>query len=129
DVSWGVTTGLGSASQKVTSYPLQAVVGVATLISAKTSLNLQAGYVNGFYSAGPSYSGVSVGAQLGYRYSPLGRATIAYNLIYNDSVNANYYRDHVFQLNIEQLFAPFVLVAQPEIHLRQYNGVLPTVMG
>jgi hypothetical protein len=127
DVSWGVTSGLGSDAAKVTSYPLQAVAGVATLFSAKTTLNLQAGYVNGFYSAGPSYSGVTVGAQVGYRYTPLGRAALAYNLLYNDSVNANYYRDHVIQLNVEQLLPPFVLLVQPEVHLRNYAGTL--VMG
>jgi hypothetical protein len=127
DVSWGVTSALGDSSTKVTSYPLQAVAGVATLLSAKTTLNFQAGYVNGFYSSGPSYSSVTIGAQLGYRYSPLGRATLGYNLLYNDSVNANYYRDHVIALNVEQLFAPFVFVAQPEVHFRRYEGTL--VMG
>jgi hypothetical protein len=126
DFSWGVTAGLGGDSMKNTSYPLQAVAGVATLFSAKTSLNLQAGYVNGFYSAGPSYSSVTVSSQLGYRYSPLGRATVAYSLIYNDSVNANYYRDHVVQLNIEQLFAPLVFMVQPELHFRRYEGTLIT---
>lgn len=125
DVSWGVTAGLGD-SMKVTSYPLQAMGGIATLLGAKTTVNLQAGYVNGFYSAGPSYSSVTVGAQLGYRYSPLGRATLAYDLIYADSVNANFYRDHVVRLNLEQLFAPFVLMAQPEVHFRRYEGTLVT---
>ena len=131
DFSWGFTGALGTPSTmvapKVSSYPLALVAGVATLLSAKTSLNFQAGYVNGFYSAPPSYQSVTIGAQLGYRYSPLGRATLAYNLLYADSVNANFYRDHVIQLNIEQLFAPFVFVAQPEVHFRRYEGTL--VMG
>ena len=127
DFSWGISSGLGSSATKVTSYPLQAVAGVATLFSAKTSLNFQAGYVNGFYSSGPSYSGVTVGAQLGYRYSPLGRVALGYDLIYNDSVNANFYRDHVVRLNVEQLFAPFVFMAQPEVHWRRYEGTI--VMG
>jgi opacity protein-like surface antigen len=126
DFSWGVTSGLGT-STKVTSYPLQLLAGVATLLSAKTSLNVQAGYVNGFYSAPPSYQSVTVGTQLSYRYSPLGKATLAYHLLYADSVNANYYRDHVIQFNVEQLFAPFVFVAQPEVHIRKYDGTL--VMG
>jgi hypothetical protein len=129
DVSMGVFGGIGD-SMKVSSYPLQAIAGISTLASAKTSLNLQAGYVNGFYSSGPSYSGVTVGAQVGYRYTPLGRATLGYHLLYNDSVNANYYRDHVVQLNIEQLFAPFVLLVQPEIHFRRYDGtIVPGVNG
>lgn len=128
DFSWGVTTGLGSDAMKTTSYPLTLLGGVATLLSAKTSLNFQAGYVNGFYSAGPSYSSVTLGAQLGYRYSPLGRAALAYDLLYTDSVNANYYRDHVIRLNVQQLFAPFVFMAQPEVHFRRYEGIT-LVMG
>jgi hypothetical protein len=127
DLSWGVTAGLGSGAMKNTSYPLQAIAGIATLFTPKTTLNVHAGYVNGFYSAGPSYSSVTVGAQVGYRYTPLGRATLAYHLLYNDSVNANYYRDHVIQLNVEQLFPPFVFVAQPEVHFRKYDGTI--VMG
>jgi hypothetical protein len=131
DFSWGVTTGIGGTEPgvpaKVTSYPLQLALGVATLFGPKMTFNLQGGYVNGFYSSGPSYSSVSVSTQLGYRYSPLGRATLAYHLLYNDSVNANYYRDHVLQFNVQQLFAPFVFVAQPEVHWRTYEGTL--VMG
>jgi hypothetical protein len=123
DFSWGVTTGLGGDAMKVTSYPLQAIAGVATLFGPKMSFNLQGGYVNGFYSDGPSYSSVTVSTQLGYRYSPLGRVTLAYDLLYQDSVNANYYRDHVIRLNVQQLFAPFVFVAQPEIHFRHYEGI------
>ena len=127
DFSWGVTSGLGNSSMaKVTSYPLQLMLGIATLISAKTSVNLQAGYVNGFYQTPPSYQSVTIGSQIGYRYSPLGRATLAYNLLYNDSVNANFYRDHVIMVNIEQLFAPFVFVAQPEVHFRKYEGTIVT---
>lgn len=127
DLSWGIVSGLGSSSSKTTSYPLQLIAGVATLFSPKTTANVHAGYVNGFYTTGPNYSGVTVGSQLGYRYTPLGRATLGYNLVYNDSVNSNYYRDHVIQLNIEHLLAPFVFVAQPEIHFRKYDGTI--VMG
>jgi hypothetical protein len=128
DVSMGIFTGIGD-SMKVTSYPLSAIAGIATLLSAKTSLNLQSGYANGFYTAGPSYSGVTVGAQLGYKYSPLGRATLAYDLEYNDSVNANFYRDHVIRVNVEQLFNPFVMMIQPEVHFRRYEGTIVTGVG
>jgi len=126
DVSIAMNNGIGD-STKVSSYPLTAVAGIATLLGAKTTINLEGGYTNGFYSAGPSYSGLTASAQVGYRYSPLGRATAGYRLMYQDSVNANFFRDHVFQLNFEQLFAPFVLMLQPEVHLRQYSGTL--VMG
>jgi hypothetical protein len=48
---------------------------------------------------------------------------LAYSLQYQDSINANYYRDHVIQLLFEQLVNPFVVVVQPEVHFREYNGV------
>lgn len=127
DVSWGVTTALGDSPTKVASYPLAAIAGIATLFTPKLTLNLQAGYVNGFYSSGPSYSSATVGAQLRYQYSPLGKVALAYDLLYMDSVNANFFRDHVIRLNLQQLFAPFVLVAQPELHFRRYEGTI--VMG
>ena len=127
DLSWGYTGPLGSGT-KNSSFPLQTIAGIATLLGAKMTFNLQAGYVNGFYSAGPSYSSVTVGAQLGYRYSPLGRIALAYDLLYQDSVNSNYYRDHVIRMNLTQLFVPFVVMVQPEIHFRRYEGIA-IVMG
>lgn len=123
DVSQGIFTGLGGSSMKVTSYPLVARAGIASLITAKTSVSLNAGYTNGFYSAGPSYSSVLGGAQLNYRYSPLGQVAATYDLRFDDSVNANYYRDHIFRLFAQQMFVPFLVMVQPELHLRQYNGI------
>lgn len=128
DVSMGYVSGLGSGSTKVTSYPLIAKAGLATLLTLKVTLNLEAGYTNGFYSSGPSFSAPVLGAGIGYRYSPLGRVSLLYALQYQDSINANYYRDHVMRLTLQQLFTPFIVMVQPEIHLRQYNGVT-AVMG
>lgn len=126
DVSLGAYGGIGD-SMKVSSYPLVAQAGVATLFTPKTSINVHAGYTNGFYSSGPSYSSVTAGLQLGYRYTPLGRAAFTYDLKYDDSVNANYYRDHVFRLWLQQDFVPFAFVVQPEVHLRHYEGI--TLVG
>lgn len=128
DVSLGVFTGLGSSSTKVTSYPLIAQAGFATLLTPLLTANLHAGYTNGFYSEGPSYSSVTGGAQLGYRYSERGRATLTYDLMYEDSINANFYRDHVIRLAIQQQFVPFLVSIQPELHFRKYSGITD-VMG
>jgi hypothetical protein len=131
DLSWGINNALseGTTVKKVTSYPLTTRAGIATLLSVKTTLNLDAGYTNGFYSSGANFSAPVIGAQLGYRYSPLGHISFGYNLVYEDSLNANYYRDHVIRASLQQLFVPFVVMLQPEIHFRQYNGVLATVPG
>lgn len=131
DVSQGVVTSIGSsntAPQKVTSYPFTALAGISTLFTLKTTFNLFGGYTNGFYSSGPNFSAPTVGAQVGYRYSPLGRATLSYSLEYDDSINANYYRDHIIQASLQQMFVPFLLMVQPELHFREYNGV-NIVMG
>ena len=123
DISQGLMSGLGASSAKVTSYPLLAKAGLATLLNLNTTVNLEAGYTNGFYSAGPSYSGPVIGAQLGYRYSPLGRITALYNWQYQDSINANYYRDHVFQIAVRQMVEPVTFLVQPELRLRNYTGI------
>jgi hypothetical protein len=128
DLSLGYNSAIGSGATKSSSMPLQTIVGVATLFTPKVTFNLQGGYVNGFYSAGPSYSSATISTQLGYRYSPLGHLAIAYDLLYSDSVNANYYRDHVVRLNVQQLFVPFALLVQPEVHFRRYDGI-DLVMG
>jgi len=123
DVSEGIDSGLGKASTKVTSYPLIAKAGLATLLNVNTTINVEAGYTNGFYSSGPSFSGPLIGAQAGYRYSPLGRITALYQLQYQDSINANYYRDHVFQLSLRQMVEPLTFLIQPELRLREYSGI------
>ena len=100
DVSWGVFTGIGS-SQKVNSYPLTAIAGISTALTLYTTVNVHAGYSNGFYASGPNYSNVTAGAQFGYRYSPLGRILFLYDYSNQDSINANFYRDHLFQITLE----------------------------
>ena len=127
DGSFGVVTGLGSSSSmKVSSFPLVVKAGIATLLTVKTTLNVEGGYTNGFYSSGPSFSAPLINAQVGYRYSPLGRVALGYSLQYSDSINANYYRDHVLRLWMRQLVTPFVVMVQPEVHLREYSGIPPT---
>lgn len=126
DVSMGYFTGIGS-SDKINSYPLTAVAGIATSLTLYTTVNAHVGYSNGFYASGPNYSSVTGGVQFGYRYSPLGRLTLLYDYTHQDSINANFYRDHVFQATLEHFFVPFVLFARPEVRLRQYTGTL--VMG
>ncbi|MBA3538761.1 MAG: hypothetical protein H0T79_03970 [Deltaproteobacteria bacterium] len=126
DASLGFVDGIGSSSasdRKVSSMPLVLRAGIQTLLTVKTSVGLSAGYTNGFYESGPSFSAPLVDAAVAYRYSPLGKLTLSYSLAYQDSVNANYYRDHVLRASVQQLFVPFALLVQPEVHFREYNGV------
>ncbi len=127
DASIGFFRGLGSESTKVSSYPLNVTVGAQTLLTLNTTVVARVGYSNGFYSSGPSYSSVIGGLEFGYRYSRSGRVTGLYAYNYQDSINANFYRDHDFRLSLEQQFAPFVLTAGPEVRFRHYAGVQAVV--
>lgn len=129
DISWGLFGGLGSASTKENSYPLTAIVGATTMLSVNLTLTGRIGYANGFYSTGASYSNVTGGLQLGYRYSPLGRVTALYSYDQHDSINANFYTNHQFALGLEQDFNPVMFYLRPEAHLRTYSGVSTVVPG
>jgi len=126
DVSAGYFSGIGS-SQKVNSLPVTAMAGIETALTLNTTFNAHVGYANGFYASGPSYSSVVAGVMFGYRYSPLGRVSALYSYEHHDSINANFYRDHLVQASIEQYLVPFVVFATPELRLRQYEGTV--VMG
>ena len=126
DIAEGVVTGIGNkpvSQMKPTSYPFRGVVGISSLLSLKTTVSVDAGYTNGFYSRGPSWSAPHIDATVGYHYSPLGRVGVGYSLFYEDSVNANYYQDHLLRAYWAQGLEPLVIVVAPEVHFRQYNGV------
>jgi hypothetical protein len=128
--SAGYNTGIGSQSIKATSTPLTASVGVATLLTPLITANASIGWTAGFYNDGPSYSDPIASAELGYRYSPLGRIVFDYSHLYADSINANYYQDDQLSLWWQQLYSPFVFMVQPMVIFRQYDGIdLPGVTG
>lgn len=129
DATIGYDTGLGSESVKNDSYPLTVQTGVQTLLTVNTTAIARVGYTNGFYSAGPSYSTLLAGVELGYRYAYTGRITAMYDYNHQDSINANFFRDHHFRLLLEQQIVPFVFTLQPELRLRRYEGVMTVVPG
>lgn len=126
DVTQGIYGGLGD-SIKVPSYPLTVAVGAQTLLGVNSSIITRIGYTNGFYSAGPSYSAVVGGVQFGYRYAHTGRVTLLYDYNHQDSINANYFRDHRIAATIEQQLVPVIFHAGPELRLRRYHGVQQVV--
>lgn len=129
DVSIGIVDAFGegdssmSTPDKVGSFPLKATVGISTLLNIKTTLNVQAGYTNGFYESGPNFSAPIFNARLGYRYAPKGRVSVGYDYIHQDSINANFYRDHVALLHLAQGTGPVTLMLRPEFRYRTYQGV------
>jgi hypothetical protein len=133
NAAWAINNGIGGstayANEKASSYPLILMAGIQTLLTLKTSLVAQVGYTNGFYSAGASYSNVTAGVDFGYRYSPLGRASLQYQYLFADSINANFYRDHVVRLRIDQQFVPIAFELVPEVHVRRYEGIMTLIPG
>lgn len=129
DVQFGLFSGFGADSQKASSMPLRAVAGVQTAITENSTVAAHAGYGQGFYSAGPDVGGLLAGAQFGYRYSPLGRFTLGYQYDFQDSINANFYRDHVVKAQVQQQLVPIALAASAEFRLREYQGVLTNVQS
>ncbi len=124
DFSEGIYTGLGSSSQKVTSYPLLAVAGIETLLTPKITFWSRVGYTNGFYSTGPSYSAAVFNAWLSYHFTERDRIALLYSYNHNDSINANFYRDHDIRFNYEHPLAPFDFLAQAGLIFREYSGVI-----
>lgn len=129
DGSWGVYGGIGSSSTKVSSFPLTLIAGAQTLLSVNTTLSARVGYNQGFYSEGPDFATVTGGVQLGYRYSPLGRIVAMYSYEHQDSINANFYRDHLLLASIEQQLIPVLVFARPELRLRRYDGITENIPG
>jgi hypothetical protein len=126
NINLGIGDSTAQAQAKQDSFPLTIVTGIQTLLTLKTSVTGRIGYTNGFYS-GPSYSTVVGGVDLGWRYSPLGRVTASYEYLHEDSINANFYRDHRIGLTVEQQFVPFSISLVPQMMFRHYEGIATLV--
>jgi hypothetical protein len=136
DASWGYAGSLGggncnSGLFKRGSTPLRIQVGAATALTELTSLRAHAGYGKGFYGSPcgemgtPDFSNVLLGAELGYRYSPLGRMSVTYEYDFRDAVDANYYRDHALVGRLINQVDLVLLQAGLDIRLRHYEGIVP----
>lgn len=135
DTSWGFSGSLNRASCdeiKRTSRPLRIQAGASTALTELTSLRAHVGYGKGFYQARgddcgdlgtPDFSNVLLGAELGYRYSPLGRLSVTYEYDFQDSIQANYYRDHALVGRLINQVDLVMLQAGIDIRQRLYVGV------
>jgi hypothetical protein len=85
------------------------------------------GYGNGLYSAGANFNSFLALAEVGYRYSPLGRVVAKYTHDFSDSINANYFSDHALTASIDQQLGPIVMHASVGGRLRAYRGISPVL--
>lgn len=134
DASIGFFGQLGDTSlpdgstYKRSSMPLRVQLGGSTAITEMTTVEAHLGFGKGFYSAAQDFTNVIGGVRGGWRYSPLGRATLAYQYGFTDSVNANFFRDHAVIAKLDQQLQLLLLSASLGLHLRGYRGV-PTGLG
>ncbi len=128
EVSVGYVGPLGNASTRPTSYPFRATVGIATALTVKTSLAAKIGFGKGFYSES-DFTNVIGSIHAGYRLSPELRMVAMYEYGFEDSINANFYRDHAFKYRADYRRDRFTLSAGAELRFRLYRQVIPEVMS
>ena len=126
NASYGFFGAIGDGT-KVSSNPLRIMLSGSSLLTERTSLRLEAGFAKGFYASGQDFTNAVTAGEFGFRYTDLGRITLAYEYNFRDSVNANFYRDHGFKTKLNQQIGLFLLNAELDIRLRAYRGGL--VMG
>ncbi|MBA2543846.1 MAG: hypothetical protein H0V17_29650 [Deltaproteobacteria bacterium] len=128
DVTLGYVGPFGQDSTRPTSYPLKAVVGIASAITIKTSINARVGFGKGFYSD-TDFTNIIGGIQLGYRFSPELRFALMYDYDFHDSINANFYRDHALKFRSDYRRNKVTIFGGTEVRFRSYRQVIPEAMG
>ncbi len=128
DASVGFYGGLGSSSTRPSSIPVRVGVGIATALTVKTSLNAKVGFGKGFYESGPDFTNITGSLQFGYRFSPQALLAVAYSYDFEDSINANFYRDHAVKARIETQRDRFAVSVGGEFRHRLYRGIITEVM-
>ena len=127
DGSFGFFGPLGANSEKVSSTPLRLQVGVASLITETTSVRAHVGFGKGFYSAGQDFTMALYGAEFGWRYSPVGRFTAAFEYDFRDSINSNFYRDYALVTKVDHQIERFLIDVGAQLRLRGFRGVFASI--
>ena len=127
DVSYGFISPLGGdvmgAGYKHPAQPIRGGIGIATAITEIFTVKAHLGWAYAAYSGGASYNSPLIGAEVGYRYSPLGRVVVGYDWNHYDSVNSDFYSDHALQLRVDQQVSRVVGSAHADLKFRSYRGV------
>jgi hypothetical protein len=115
--------------RKSSSFPLRVYVGLRGLITQKVSAMFALGYVNAFYTAGTSNSGILgssyVDAQVSYSPSLLNRLTLGFHQDIVNSVISNfYYETGVYGSYVQQLAGRVALDLSARLSHRIYEGLL-----
>ena len=132
DVSYGFIGGLGSPDlggmpYKRAANPIRGGVGVASAITELFTVKANVGWAYASYAGGASYNAPILGAEIGFQYSPLGRLLVEYAWEHRDSINADFYRDHLFGARVDHQLWRIVATARGQVRLRGYRGISPVI--
>lgn len=127
DASYSFIGSIGSDAAisvtKRSAQPIRGGVGVATAITELFTVKAHLGWAYASYAGGTGYNSPLFGTELGYRYSPVGRIVGEYKWTHEDSLNGDYYRDHMLGLRIDQQIRRVVGTLGGEARLRYYDGI------
>lgn len=129
DVSYGfigpfAADGGSIAPAKREAQPIRGGLGIATAITEIFTVKASLGWAYAAYQGGAGYNTPIVGAEVGYRYSPVGRIVLEYAWDHKDSVNADFYGEHLLGARLDQQFGPrIVATATGEVRWRTYEGI------
>jgi hypothetical protein len=130
DVSLGFFEPLGTSSTHTSSMPLRGLLGIETAITTNTAVTAKVGWGNGFYSSGNSPNQPIFGVQGVWKYAPTGQLAAMYSYDFYDSIQANYFRDHTFQVSLNHQIDKFTMFAFVDMRLRNFQTIaIPGVMA
>jgi hypothetical protein len=107
------------------SYPFHIEAGLQGLITTKLTVNLWAGYGNGFYVTGPSPNTAVGGVTLGWKPTMLSTGVIGYQHDFQNSLLGAYYDEDMAYASWTQMvwrFTGFIRLGYANL---RYNGVQP----
>ena len=132
DASYGFISPMGDGgaipSIKRGASPIRGGAGVATAITELFTVKAHVGWAYASYAGGTGYNTPIFGTEVGYRYSPTGRVVGEYLWDHRDSLNSDYYRDHMFGIHVDQNVGRIVATGGLDFRLRHYSGI-PMAVG
>jgi hypothetical protein len=142
DISYDVTNrtvdfggddlGVGEALEQVLvnvgSTPMDAVFGIAGLLTRHIDFALEAGYAVGNYETGQDYASWIANAQLGVYFTPDAHLTVGWRRGYSDTSFSNFYESDRFSGNLDVRAGDFLLGASASYDLQRFATVeVPTI--
>jgi hypothetical protein len=121
DISYGFISALGDG-EKQGANPIRGGLGLATALTEMFTVKVHVGWAHAGYGDGAGYNQPMFGAEVGYRYSPVGRFVVGYSLDARDSINADFYRDHALSGHVDHQFGKILGSAGVDLRLRGYRG-------